>query len=74
MSSELIELEENSDGQDITLEMKANNNAWLTILGRGIEKYHLTPTPEGIYQAQSIIKGLQEWINHINGNFPPDML
>jgi hypothetical protein len=75
MSAELIEIDENCDGQDISLEMKAGNDAWLGIRSRsGMEQYHLTPNSDGIEQAEAIIMGLQEWIDHVKGNFPPDLL
>ncbi len=75
MSADLIEIDENCDGQDISLEMKAGNDAWLCIQSRtGMEQYHLVPNSEGLEQAEAIINGLQEWINHVKGNFPPDLL
>lgn len=66
MSSELIDLEENLDGQDITLEMNVHNHAWLAIHSiNNTESYHLTPGPDGIRRAEAIIVGLQNWIEHV---------
>lgn len=73
MSRDLIEIEENCDGQDITLEVNDKNHAQLTILGRG-RGYHLTPNSEGVEQAEVIIKGLKMWIETVRGNLPKDLL
>lgn len=55
--------------------MKASNDALLGIWSRsGMEQYHLVPNSEGLEQAEAIINGLQEWIDHVKGNFPPDLL
>lgn len=73
MSRDLIEIEENCDGQDITLEVNDKNHAQLAILGRG-RGYHLTPNSEGVEQAEAIIKGLKMWIETVRGNLPKDLL
>lgn len=66
MSSDLLEfLDKDEHGNIVGLDMKASGYAFLYISGeKDNVDYALSPDKQGIKNANNIISGLQNWIDH----------
>jgi hypothetical protein len=74
MSAELItENIEDKDGVSATLKMNVRGFAFLTLCGNEVgvndgnvsmTSFALEPNEKGIYDAETIIEVLQEWLKH----------
>lgn len=68
MSSELIEMDNNEQGQDIFLTMSADGSAYLSVgdsKENTFQNYYLSVDDDGIRRAETIISALQGWVEHI---------